>query len=241
MQLLAGLLIVLLLVSLACGSAGAEPPPGFRLHARFLGIAGCLNTAIAAGPEPGSQRLYASHIYGGDTLDVIATDPLTGKTDVFSSPVPSECGAWAMVVGADGQVYIGTLPTAHVMRVDWQQHKLVDLGRPSETEQYIWQLTLGSDKKLYGCTYPGAKLVRFDPATGKGEDLGRMSETEQYARLVAADDQGFVYVGIGTAKKDLVAYEIGAFFRWTWREAGPYRWCAESMAKPMPMRGSGWH
>jgi streptogramin lyase len=113
-----------------------------------------------------------------------------------------------MAVGADGQVYLGTLPSAHIMRVDWQQHKLIDLGAPSPTEQYIWGLTLGSDKKLYGGTYPGAKLIRYDPATQKSEDLGRMSETENYARFVAADNKGFVYVVIGTVKPDLMAYEI---------------------------------
>lgn len=193
------------LTSSASGQAG-----GFRLHGRFVGVGGCLKILVGPGPEPGSQRLYASHIYGGDTLDIIAVDPFTGKADVFPSPVPGEVGAWALALGADGQVYVGTLPTAHVLRLDWAQRKLVDLGRPSETEQYIWQLALGSDKKLYGCTYPSAKLVRFDPATGQGEDLGRMDPEELYARTVAADDKGFVYVGIGMAKRRLVAYEISS-------------------------------
>jgi len=202
--------VVTLAALIACaalGSVATAQPEGFKQHAVFKGIGACLGTVVGPGPEPGSERLYASHVCTG-TLDIVATDPLTGKTDVFPSPVAGECGAWAVAVGADGQVYIGTVPTAHIMRVDWQQKKLVDMGRPSETEQYIWQLCLGTDKKLYGCTYPGAKLVRFDPATGKGEDLGRMSETEQYARWLAADDQGFVYVGVGMSQKDLVAYEI---------------------------------
>ncbi|MBM3497353.1 MAG: hypothetical protein FJX74_01660 [Armatimonadetes bacterium] len=199
--------VLIVATAALCCTASAQPE-GFRLHARFLGIGACLKTLIGPGPEPGSQRLYASHIYGGDTLDIVATDPLTGETDVFSSPLPSECGAWAMALGPDGQVYVGTLPAAHVLRVDWAQRALVDLGRPSETEQYIWQLAIGTDGKLYGCTYPSAKLVRFDPATGQGEDLGRMDETELYARSVAADDQGFVYTGLGPAKAHIVAYEI---------------------------------
>ena len=94
---------------LAVSITGAQPE-GFARHARFLGIGACLKTLVGPGPEPGTERLYASHIYGGDTLDVVATDPLTGKTDAFPSPVPSECGAWAMALGPDGQVYVGTLP-----------------------------------------------------------------------------------------------------------------------------------
>jgi streptogramin lyase len=199
--------LAILVTAAVCCSAGAQPE-GFRLHARFQGIGACLKTLIGPGPEPGSQRLYASHIYGGDTLDIVATDPLTGQTDVFPGPLPGECGAWAMALGPDGQVYVGTLSAAHVLRVDWATKALVDLGRPSETESYIWQLALGTDDKLYGCTYPNAKLVRFDPATGRGEDLGRMDPTEGYARSVAADDHGFVYVGVGPSKAHIVAYEI---------------------------------
>lgn len=201
--------MALLLVALVlCTDAVAQLPPGFKFHGSFQGIGSVMRTVIGAGPEPGSQRFYASHAYLGNTLDIVATDPLTGKIDVFSSPRATEYGAWAMVVGPDRQLYIGTLPRARIMRLDWKQRKLVDLGSPSQTEQYIWQLVLGSDGKLYGGTFPNAKLVRFDPATGKGEDLGRMSEKENYARSVAADDKGFVYVGIGASKGDLVAYEI---------------------------------
>jgi len=200
------ILVCLSLIAALC--ATAAPPEGFTLHGRFSGIGACLATVVGPGPEPGSERLYASHIYGGSTLDIVAFDPLTGKSEVFSSPLPSECGAWALVVGPDGQVYVGTVGTGRILRLDWKQKKLVDMGRPSETESYIWQLVVGTDKKLYGCTYPSAKLVRFDPATGKGEDLGRMDPTEMYARTVAADDKGLVYVGIGSTNRNLVAYEI---------------------------------
>ena len=202
--------------SLAVLAAGAmalttpvlAQPEGFTLHARFVGIGGQLNTIVGPGPAPGTERVYATHIYVGQTLDLVAVDPLTGETDVFSSPVPTEIGAWALAVGPDGCIYVGTLPNAHILKLDWTQRALVDLGRPSPTEQYIWQLAVGADGKLYGCTYPGAKLVRFDPATGLGEDLGRMDPKELYARYVAADEEGFIYTGIGMATRHLVAYEI---------------------------------
>lgn len=206
MQPLIPLIITAALLLLAT-SAFAQPE-GFRLHGRFLGIGSCLKTIAGPGPEPGSERVYGTHVYSPQVFDVVAVDPATGESVVFESAVPGETGAWAMTLGPDGQVYVGSLSKAHIQRVDWAQRKLVDMGRPSDTEQYIWQLAVGSDKKLYGCTYPQAKLVRFDPATGKGEDLGRMDDAELYARSVAADDKGFVYIGIGTEKMHLVAYEI---------------------------------
>lgn len=209
-----------------CGGVfSEETPDGFRRHGRFRGVGACLATVIGPGPQKGTERLYASHVYDGSALDVVAVDPVTGKTDVFTSPLLSESGAWAIALGPDGQIYVGTLPHAHIMRVDWQTKKLIDMGCPSSSELYIWQLALGSDKKLYGCTYPNAKLIRFDPATGKSEDIGRMSATENYARYIAADSKGFVYVGIGTAKRDLVAYEIAT---------GKYR-----SILPQSMKGQG--
>ena len=130
---LAFLLAALGLTALFTLPAGAAPD-GFRTHMRFTGVGGCLKQLVGPGPEPGSQRLYAAHIYDGDILEIVAVDPATGKADVFPSPVPGEIGAWALALGADNQVYVGTLPTAHVFRVDWTQRKLIDLGRPSQTE-----------------------------------------------------------------------------------------------------------
>src|SRR5205807_10616038 len=103
---------------------------------------------------------------------------------------------------------VGTLSSAHILRLDPGTGEFTDMGRPSPTEQDSWRLAQGSGHKLYGGTYPSAKIVRFDPATGKGEDLGRMDPTEEYARTLAASDDGFVYTGIGTSKAHLVAYEI---------------------------------
>jgi hypothetical protein len=174
----------------------------------FRGLGGVLNAVIGPGPRPNSERLYRSYIYLGQTLDIVAIDPDTGAHQVFTSPVKTEPGAWALADGPDGKIYVGTLPNAHLLCLDPATGRFTDLGRPSDTEQYIWQLALGTDRRLYGCTYPNCKLVRYDPATGKMDDLGRMDPREQYARSVAADDAGFVYVGIGMSQAHLVAYEI---------------------------------
>jgi hypothetical protein len=180
----------------------------FTELATFRGTGAVLNSLVGPGPTAGSERLYRSYIYIGNTLDIVAIDPANGSHQVFPSPVKSEQGAWAMAAGPDGKLYVGTLPNAHLLCLDPAKGSFTDLGRPSETESYIWQLALGSDRRLYGCTYPSCKLVRHDPATGKHEDLGRMDPREQYARSVAAGDDGFVYVGIGTSQAHLVAYEI---------------------------------
>lgn len=180
----------------------------FTRLATFQNVGQILKSIVGPGPKAGQEWLYQSYIYTGGTLEIVAIDPATGRHQAYRSPVASEYGAWAMVVGPDGNIYVGTLPSAHILQLNPRTGQFVDLGRPSSTEEYIWRLAVGADKKLYGCTYPQAKLVQFDPATKELKDLGRMNSREQYAQSVAASDDGFIYVGIGTQKAHVVAYEI---------------------------------
>lgn len=175
----------------------------------YRGTGAVLASLIGPGPVTGSERLFQSYIYG-NTLDIVAVDPDSGEYQVFPGPMPGENGAWALAWGPDGNLYIGTLPHAHLFQLNPRTGAMTDLGRPSDSEEYIWRLTVAADGKLYGSTYPSAKLVRFDPATGRSEDLGSMDPDEQYALSIAASDDGYVYVGIGYGKTHLVAYEIAS-------------------------------
>ncbi|HEU4682875.1 MAG TPA: hypothetical protein VFS39_00045 [Nitrospira sp.] len=194
--------------------AAADTCPGtieqrFHCLATYRGIGAVLASLIGPGPTPESERVYQSHIYS-DRLDIVAVDPDSGAHHVFSSPIPGENGAWALAWGPDGNLYIGTLPHAHLFQLNPRTETITDLGRPSDSEEYIWNLTVGADGKLYGGTYPSAKLIRFDPVSGRSEDLGRMDPVEQYANSVAASDDGFMYVGIGYGAAHLIAYEIAS-------------------------------
>ena len=180
----------------------------FQTLGTNFGIGSQQDLLVGPGPTAGSQRVYVDYTYVGDPLDLVAIDPDTGNFQVFPSPAASEFSPYQMVIGPDNNLYLGTAPNAHVLRLQTSTSKFTDLGRPSTTEQYIWGMALGSDGKLYGCTYPSAKLVRVDPATGALADLGRMDPVELYGRYIAASTDGFVYVGIGYGTQHLAAYQI---------------------------------
>lgn len=181
----------------------------FQPLGTYTGIGAQLAAVVAPGPTPGSERLYASYIYYGNTFDILSIDPDTGDTTVYHSPIEGELGAWGMAAGPDGNVYLGTLPNAHIVKLDTRKGALLDLGRPSSTASYIWTLAFGSDGRLYGGTSPDCKLIRYDPATGRLEDLGRMDPSEQYVRFVAASKDGFIYAAIGTYA-NIAAYQISS-------------------------------
>ena len=192
----------------AAFTARAAGPNQFEKLGTLRALGGLTAETVAPGPGGVGQRLYLSYLYIGNTVDIVSVDPDTGNFQVFPNPVATETGGRAMVTGPDGKVYIGTLEGAHLYCLDPKKGTLVDLGRPSSTESYIWEVNFGPDGKLYGATYGHAKLVRYDPKSGVLEDLGRMDPVEQYAHSVAGSDDGFMYVGIGTSKANVAAYQI---------------------------------
>src|SRR6185437_6189103 len=122
-------LLLLLCVAPVCAQT---PQSGsFQLLGRYRGWGGLVASAVAPGREPGSERLYASFLYNDSTIDVIAVDPGTGAAQVFHSPIAGDFGARNMAVGPDGNVFLGTLPHAHFLKLDRHLGKLIDLGQPS--------------------------------------------------------------------------------------------------------------
>jgi hypothetical protein len=193
---------------LACAQApGTQDHSEFELLGNYRALGGLVASTVAPGPTANSERLYASYLYADNTLDVVAMNPANGETEVFRNPVPGEYGARNIAVGPDGDVYLGTLPHAHFLRVDRHNHWLVDLGRPSPSEQYIWDVAFGADHRLYGVTYPGCRLVRYDPATHKLEDLGKLDPLEKYGRWIVAGKDGYLYIGLGTAKANIAVFD----------------------------------
>lgn len=170
---------------------------------RAGGLMGC----VVGSDGKGGEALYFNFNQLSGKLFLVQVDPETGASRQFDAPEGP--GAWAMLAGPDGNIYLGTWDGALVLRFDPREPAkgLQVMGKPSPSESYLWQFDLGHEGWVYGCTYPGAKLVRFHPDTRAMEDLGRMHPTEMYARSVAVGPDGWVYVGIGTEKGDLVAYD----------------------------------
>lgn len=187
--------------------AQSSTPAKFTHVATYSALGGLMASTVAPGPSASSERLYASYLYADSTLDVVAINPSNGSSEVFHNVVPGEYGARNIALGPEGDVYLGTLPHAHFIRIDRHAHKMIDLGRPSPAEEYIWDVAFGSDHRLYGVTYPGCRLVRYDPATAKLEDLGRMDPAEKYGRWIVGGHDRYMYIGIGTAKANLAVFD----------------------------------
>ena len=199
------------LTSTSLVHASDAPPPGqFKAVGTFWNIGLVQSSVVGPGPEAGTQRVYASIAYYAGTFDLLSIDPETGTTTVLPSPIPNQNAVWSMVLGPDGNIYMGTAPSAHLLKLDTAHGTLVDLGIPASGENTIWSLALGADNRIYAGTYPNCKLVRYDPATGNLADLGRLDPTEEYAHSLAATSDGFIYAGLGSEAARVVAYQISS-------------------------------
>lgn len=187
--------------------------------------AGHMGTVIGPNSDDTKDLVYFNFMQTKGKLFLLSVDPDTGETHQYDSPC--EQGAWASILGPDRKLYLGTVGRGLVLRFDPQQPNkgIQVVGRPSQTETYIWQFAIGKDGKVYGCTYGNAKLVSYDPQTDTLEDLGRMDETQQYTRTIAVGPSGKVYLGIGSARQNLVVYdptrrEHRSICLPEWRESG---------------------
>ena len=123
----------------------AQSVGNFELLGTYRGLGAQVASTVGHGPTNSSQRFYISYLYLDNTIEVVAVDPDTGDFQVFPNPAPGESGARCMVAGPDGNIYLGTVPRAHFLKLDTKAGQLTDLGRPSVTEQYIWDVAFGND------------------------------------------------------------------------------------------------
>ena len=209
----------------------------YRFLTNIQGQGLALNSMVGPGAATGSQLLYLSYVYLDGTLDLVTIDPDTGHSSVYQSPVSSEQGAWGLTVGPDNNMYLGTLPNAHLLQFNTRLHQLIDLGAApadpaSSTKQtYIWQMTVSPhNHNVYACTFPSADLVSYNPLASKPVmvNLGTVDTThrEQYIRYCVADPDAkspYIYIGLGSVTNSIAAYNVDTHtiaFRLDGKDAG---------------------
>lgn len=210
-------------------------------HYQFLGNArgpGDIQSAmVGPGHSASGQLFYIAYTYVNGTMDLVSIDPATGKSSVYPSPVHTEQAAWGITAGPDNNMYLGTLPNAHLLQFNTAAQQLRDIGQvPPDPatgmpQSYIWSMTTSPHNHLiYACTYPSADLVSYDPLDSSPHmlNLGTLDPTgqEQYAHTCTADPNPgspYIYAGLGSTSNQVVAYNTDTHtiaFRLTTPAAG---------------------
>lgn len=193
-------MVTILLCWAGAGKAG---------HFENLGVpiksAGLFGAAVGV-DEKENEVIYFNCSQPGGRLFLLQVNPKTGDSRQFEAPIGE--GARDLIVAPNHCVYLGTWEGGYLLKFNPKQpdRGLVSLGKPSATETYMWHFAIGNDGCVYTCTYPQARLIRHDPKTDQSEDFGRLDPTEMYARTVASSTNGFVYVGIGTVRAQIIQF-----------------------------------
>jgi hypothetical protein len=116
----------------------------------------------------------------------------------------AQSAAFGSMMAANGMFYTGqgrVLLEFNPAAAKWTWH-----GSPCRIASNFMSFTQGPDGMVWAAAHPTCSLVSLDPKTKRATDHGRLDPKEHYPQSVAVDKAGWVYVGIGTARCNVVAY-----------------------------------
>lgn len=137
---------------------------------------------------------------------ILLIDPMTGSVEQFYYPegVPNS-DPFASLMSANGRFY--TFAGKVLLEFDPAAKQWLFHGTPAPSEACVTGSAVidGPGGLIFAGTYPNCRLVSYDPATQAMRDHGQLDEAEHYVNTMAADDAGWIYAGIGTARQNVVA------------------------------------
>lgn len=139
---------------------------------------------------------------GGYALLMI--DAETGASEQF--PMPFEPGGdcpYSSILSSRNKYY--THFNNHF--VEFDPVKRAFTFHRETAPQMAMGMTEDDEGVIWSVTYPSSGVVSYNPATGEFKDFGHVHKENwnQYQRYVAADDQGWLYFGIGSTASQVVA------------------------------------
>ena len=142
-------------------------------------------------------------VRGGYAL--LMVDAATGKSEVF--PVPFDPGGdcpYSSIFSSKGKLY--TSFNSNFVEFDPAQKKFTFHHKTAR--QMAMGMTEDDEGRIWAVTYPNSGVVSYDPATSTFTDYGYLNQENwaQYQRYMAADDQGWIYFGIGETNSQIIAF-----------------------------------
>ncbi|CAM3608654.1 hypothetical protein [Marinicrinis lubricantis] len=112
---------------------------------------------------------------------------------------------YACLASRSGLLYTGA--GKQFMVFDPFQEQFIDVHVPIPSEEIVgYRFAEAPDGWIYFTTYPSCYLLRYSPYLKQVETCVRLDETEKYTNSMACDAFGWVYVGIGTERHNVVAF-----------------------------------
>jgi len=138
---------------------------------------------------------------------ILLVDPLTGESKCYDYPdhKAGETG-FALIYSKAGLIYTQYGNT--FFEFDPKKGEFTYHAKCTEDERCALMFAEGDDGVIWAATNPKSTLISFDPKSRKFTDYGSVNtETwPQYPRGLAVDEAGWVYVGLGFTRPQILAF-----------------------------------
>ncbi|MGI5817118.1 MAG: hypothetical protein ACOX9R_03355 [Armatimonadota bacterium] len=185
------------------GAAQVQRQNGFADHGVAAPTAISRGTTAAIDSE--GRRLVLIWLRSSDSISQLAINVDTGEVTQVEVPGPS--GAPFAVLHSSRNLWYGHL-SGHFYEFDPDSLTFTFVGETPRN--WAGALTEAPDGVIWGILNPDGHLISFNPDTRELADHGVVNQETwvQIPRAIAADDPGWVYVGTGNAKAQVIGYQI---------------------------------
>ncbi|MCK5803634.1 MAG: hypothetical protein KAI66_12410 [Lentisphaeria bacterium] len=132
---------------------------------------------------------------------LLMLDLTTGEAEQYPTPWQGD-SPFASILSSDNRYY------THCGNwfVEFDPVKREMTFVKETTPRMAMSMTEDDEGRIWSATYPQSGVACYDPKTGVFRDYGHVYKQDwlQYPRAVAADDTGWVYLGIGTTAAQIV-------------------------------------
>ncbi len=167
-------------------------------------VRGALITETADGPILASILLDRPQGKDASRASLLMVELLTGESSQHFYPDPDAAnGAAYCILATSWGTFI------YQDTVTFHEFDLVDqeyLFTTGAIEGLVMSMAESDDGLIYVATYPKSQLYVYDPIRQEIRDVIRLDAHEQYPSYMKIGQDGWVYVGMGNAKSNLVAY-----------------------------------
>ncbi len=163
-------------------------------------------------PAVESRTAAVCRSRGGDERVVILArgfllivDPATERSVQVPFPNGNTEYPYIGFAGSDGMFYTGA--GTQFLAFDPFSEAFLHAEDVGEAGELVgFSFAESAEGTVYFAAYPHCRLFAYVPSERRVVAFGRLDEAEKYPSHLAADADGWVYAGIGTERKGVVAY-----------------------------------
>lgn len=188
----------------AARAATEELGNGFRHHGVATPISNHRGTVATVDGQGHDVVLSWLRDHRG-CYELLLVDVETGTAVEYPLPFPVGDDPFASVLSSRNKYY--THFNSHFVEFDPAKRAFTFFHKTAP--QMAMSMTEDDRGLIWSATYPQSGLVSFDPQTRDFHDYGQVYKQNwaQYPRAIAADDAGWIYVGVGSTLGQILTFD----------------------------------